>query len=91
VFDLIPTFTSVSVDGVTGRPRAFRVGGRRLTVTIVESVRDETAAYPLDAGPRTVFVVRSADQRFRLTHHLDDRRWAIEDLGGHPTSLPAAA
>ena len=81
MFSLIPTTTSVSVDSDTGRPREIRTDGQRLAVTALESVRDETSAYSLRTGPRTVFVVHAAGHRFRLVHRLDDRRWTIEDLG----------
>ena len=91
MFNLIPAFTSVSVDNATGRPREIRTDGQRLAVTGLESVRDETSAYPLDSGPRTVFVVYAAGRRFRLTHELDGRRWTIEDLDGHAGVLAPAA
>ena len=91
MFNIIPAFTSVSVDNATGRPREIRTDGQRLAVTGLESVRDETSAYPLDSGPRTVFVVRAAGRRFRLIHELDGRRWTIEDLGGHGAVLAPAA
>ena len=51
MFNIIPAFTSVSVDNATGRPREIRTDGQRLAVTGLESVRDETSAYPLDSGP----------------------------------------
>ena len=91
MFNLIPAFTSVSVDSTTGRPREIRADGRRLPVTALESVRDETSAYSLATGPRTVFVVRAADRRYRLIHRLDVRSWTIEELGGPPTALTRAA
>jgi hypothetical protein len=90
VFHLIPAATSVSVDAATGRPREIRTDGQRLAITSLESVRDETLAYPLESGPRTVFVVRAAERRFRLVHQLDDRRWIIEDLGRGPALASAA-
>jgi hypothetical protein len=90
VFSLIPSATSVSVDSTTGRPREIRADGRRLAVTALESVRDETSAYPLQTGPRTVFVVHAAGRRYRLIHQLDDRRWTIEDLGTSPLLATAA-
>ena len=90
MFNLIPAATSVSVDTATGRPREIRADGQRLAVTALESVRDETSAYPLKSGPRTVFVVHTHDRRFRLIHQLDDRRWTIEDLGGRPVLASAA-
>jgi hypothetical protein len=91
MFNLIAATTSVSVDSATGRPREVRTQGERLPVTMLESVRDETSAYPLDSGPRTVFVVRTADRRYRLVHLLDDRRWTIEELAGRSVGLAHAA
>lgn len=90
MFNLIPATTSVSVDTATGRPREIRTDGQRLAVTALESVRDETLAYSLQTGPRTVFVVHAAGRRYRLTHRLDDRRWTIEDLGTRPLLASAA-
>ncbi len=90
MFNLIPALTSVAVDSATGRPREIRTDGRRLTVTGLESVRDETSAYSLQTGPRTVFVVHAAGRRYRLIHQLDDRRWVIEDLGTQPLLASAA-
>jgi hypothetical protein len=71
---------SVSVERRSGRPCAFRVDGQRLAVTSMEGVRDETAAYSVETGPRTVFVVRSGQRRYRLVHLLRERRWTIEEL-----------
>ena len=90
MFNLIPAFAAVSVDSATGRPREIRADGRRLAVTELESVRDETSAYSLRTGPRTVFVVHAAGRRYRLTHRLDDRAWTIEDLGTRPLLASAA-
>lgn len=56
-----------------------------MTVTALEAIRDETAAYPIAAGPRTVFIVRAQERRYRLVHLLRDRRWTVEELG-LPTS-----
>lgn len=78
--------TSCAVDAPLGRPRAIRVGGQRLVVTAVEAMRDETAAYAPDAGPRQVFVVRSHRRRYRLIHLLRHGRWTVEEL--RPTGVP---
>lgn len=91
MINLIPATTSVSIDTATGRPREIRTNGQRLRVTALESVRDETSAYPLAAGPRTVFVVRAADRRYRLIHRLDDRSWTIEELARPSAGLAHAA
>jgi hypothetical protein len=84
VFHLLPAATSVSVDTATGRPREIRTDVQRLAVTALESVRDETSAYSLQTGPRTVFVVHAAGRRFRLVHQHAERRWTIEHLGTRP-------
>jgi hypothetical protein len=68
------------VDARSGRPRAVRIGSQRHPVTALESVRQETAAYPLETGPRTVFVVRSQQRRFRLVHLLRGGHWSAEEL-----------
>lgn len=82
---------SVTVDGRSGRPREFRAGGERLVVTSLEGIRDETAAYPMESGPRTVFLVRSDQRRYRLVHLLRDRRWTIEELPSRATGLTRVA
>ena len=91
MFNLSALTSSVAVDAASGRPREVRAHGERLPVTGVESVRDETAAYPLETGPRTVFVVTTAARRYRLVHLLRDRRWTVEELGLSPAGLARAA
>jgi hypothetical protein len=83
--------TSVMVNAPSGRPREIRTGRERLTVTALESVRDETAAYPLDSGPRTVFVVRSGMRRYRLVHLFRERSWTIEELPSGDIGLTRVA
>ena len=80
MFNLTVATSSVATDAA-GRPCEIRADGRRLRVAALESVRDETAAYALDTGPRTVFVVAAAGRRYRLVHLLRDRRWTVEQLG----------
>lgn len=91
MFNLSAISSEVSVDSGTGRPREIRAAGQRLAVSALEAVRDETAAYPVKTGPRTVFVVRAGDRRFRLTHRLRTGSWTVEELGGHEASLSKAA
>jgi hypothetical protein len=91
MFNLNAITSEVSVDGATGRPREIRAAGRRLSVSALEAVRDETAAYPVETGPRTVFVVRADGRRFRLTHRLRSDRWTVEELGGQGAGLARAA
>ncbi len=90
MFNLTATPSKVSVDAA-GRPLEIRDGGRRLPVTALEAVRDETAAYPVESGPRTVFVVRAAQRRYRLVHLLRDRRWTVEELRERQQRLSTAA
>jgi hypothetical protein len=81
----------VAVDGHSGRPLEIRAGGERLAVTALEAVRDETAAYPLETGPRTVFVVRSEQRRYRLVHLVRERRWTVEELAAPRAGLTRVA
>lgn len=79
MFSLTPATTSVSTDAA-GRPREIRGDGQRIPVASFISVRDETAAYPVESGPRTVFVVAAAGRRYRLIHLVRERRWMVEEL-----------
>ncbi|HKZ91996.1 MAG TPA: hypothetical protein VJZ50_07640 [Candidatus Limnocylindrales bacterium] len=87
---LMPSLV-VSVDGQSGRPREIRVDGQRLAVTALDAIRDETAAYAPETGPRTVFLVRSHQRRYRLVHLLRERRWTIDELAPDGTGLSRAA
>lgn len=82
---------SVTVDGPAGRPLEIRHGGERIVVTALEAVRHETAAYPLETGPRTVFVVRGSQRRYRLVHLLRERSWTVEELLPGSTGLTRVA
>lgn len=82
---------TVSVDSASGRPREIRAHGERIAVNTIEAVRDETAAYPMDAGPRTVFVVGAGGRRYRLVHLMRDRRWTLEELEAPAPGLSRAA
>ena len=86
-----PDAISVTVDNATGRPREIRSGGERIQVSALEAVRDETAAYPLDSGPRRVFVVLAGGRRYRLVHFIQDRRWTLEELEARAAGLSKAA
>jgi hypothetical protein len=90
MFNLTATTSAVATDAA-GRPREIRAAGARMTVTSLESVRDETAAYPVETGPRTVFVVGAAGRRYRLVYLLRDRRWTVEQLGRQRAELAHAA
>ena len=90
MFNLQTLDPAVGVDS-SGRPQEIRTRGQRVPVTALEIVRDETAAYPVETGPRTVFVVRAGDRRYRLVHLVRDRRWTVEKLSGSPNRLTTAA
>lgn len=90
MFSLAAATSAVSTDAA-GRPREIRTEGLRLPVTALESVRSEMAAYSLETGPRTVFVVAAAGRRYRLVHLLRDRRWTVEEMGARRPPVADAA
>ena len=61
-----------------GSPREITLGERRLSVTRVLGVRDETAAFPAIEGPRTIFEVATASANLVLAYRHRTRRWAVE-------------
>lgn len=86
-----PTEIVVGCDPFTGRPRSVRMGADLMPVLAIERVRDESAAYPIAVGPRTVFEVRTPDNRIRLAFQHRTRRWLVEGLDPAPDQLPVAA
>ena len=74
----------VDVDARTnwfdGAPRQINWGERRLPVTSLVRVRDETAAFPAIVGPRTVFEVQTPIALLTLAYRHRTRRWTIEGL-----------
>jgi hypothetical protein len=90
MFNFHVASSAVLVDGA-GRPREIRITGERLTVTGLEAVREETAAYPLGTGPRRVFIVGAGRRRYRLVHLLRDRRWTVEELAATRPAWAEAA
>lgn len=87
---VFPAPASVRCDA-DGRPREIRIGGERLSVTMLESLRDEMAAYPPATGPRAMYVLRAGAWRLRLTFRGRDGRWLVESLDPRSGSLGAAA
>jgi hypothetical protein len=75
-----PTQIEVGCDPFTGRPREVRVGPDVEPVVYIERVRDESAAYPVAVGPRTVFDVRTPASRMRLAFQHRTRRWVVEGI-----------
>ena len=90
MFNLTAATTTVATDAA-GRPLEIRTDGQRLSVTVLESIRDETAAYPVETGPRTVFVVSAAERRYRLVHSLRTRQWMVEEITSPRPALAHAA
>lgn len=75
-----PVRVAVRTNWFDGRPREITWGDRRFPVVGVVGVRDESAAYPAVAGPRTVFEVDTPIARMTLTYRHRTHRWAVEGL-----------
>lgn len=75
-----PTEVRVHCGWFDGRPRSIELADEVVPVTYIDRVRDESAAYRVDRGPRTIFEVRTADARLRLTFEHRRRRWLLEAL-----------
>lgn len=75
-----PVNVEVRTNWLDGRPREITWGDRTLPVIAVASVRDESAAYPVVLGPRTVFEVDTPAARLTLSFRHRTRRWSIEGL-----------
>jgi hypothetical protein len=86
-----PMEVAVACDPFTGRPRSVKVGPDEVGVVAVERIRDESAAYPANEGPRTVFVVRTRQARLRLAFRHRDRRWLMEAIDPIRPELATAA
>ncbi len=78
-----PLEVRVRADWFDGRPREVTLHGRRLRVLEVLGVRDESAAFPVVTGPRTLFEVETADARLKLAYRHRSRRWTVEALDQH--------
>lgn len=75
-----PVEVQVRADWFDGRPREVTLNGRRLRVLDVIGVRDESSAFPVTTGPRTLFEVETADARLQLAFRHRSRRWTIESV-----------
>jgi hypothetical protein len=89
--ELSPREIGVSCDLFTGEPRSVRVGPEVVPVVAIERVRDESAAYPVARGPRTIFVVRTREARLRLAFQHRERRWLMEGIEPQMGDLARAA
>ena len=56
---ITPVPARVRWDRRHGRPTSVQMGDRQLTIRGLEAVRDETAAYPADRGPRITLLVET--------------------------------
>ena len=75
-----PVEIQVRADWFDGTPRELTWAGRRLPVDEILAVRDETAAFPVTTGPRTLFEVSTQVARFSLSFRHRSRRWTIEGM-----------
>lgn len=75
-----PTEVRVRCGWLDGRPRTIRLADDELPIVSIEHVREESAAYPVERGPRTIFDVQVPDARLRLTYQHRRRRWLLESL-----------
>ena len=75
-----PVQVQVRADWFDGRPREITWNTRRVRVTEVVRVREETSAFPVMVGPRTIFEVETPLARLTLSYRHRSRRWSIEGL-----------
>jgi hypothetical protein len=75
-----PVEVRVRADWFDGRPREVTLAGRTMRVLGVVGVRDETAAFPVVTGPRTLFEVETAGARMKLAFRHRSRKWTLEEV-----------
>ena len=75
-----PVEVRVRADWFDGRPREITWEGKRVPVREIVSIRDESSAYPVMTGPRTLFEVSTEIAQFSLTFRHRSRRWTIEGM-----------
>jgi hypothetical protein len=75
-----PVEVHVRTGWFDGSPREITWGDERLSVTRLNAVREEAAAYPVITGPRTLFDVETPRARLALTYQHRSRRWTITAL-----------
>ncbi len=80
MIDVTPTEVQVRCGWFDGRPRSILMDGEELPIVLIHQVRDESAAYPIERGPRTIFDVHTPDARVRLVFQHRRRRWLVEAL-----------
>jgi len=77
---ITPTDARVRWDRRQSRPSSVLVAGRQLTVTALDAIRDETAAYPADRGPRITYLVETDGGQASLVFDGRRRRWFVDAL-----------
>jgi hypothetical protein len=77
---ITPTEARVQWDRRRARPSTVRVAGRQQTDTALEAMRDETAAYPADRGPRITYLVETDGGQASLIFDERRRRWYVDGL-----------
>jgi hypothetical protein len=80
IIKVTPTQIRVRSGWFDGRPRSIRLADEEVPVTGIEGVREESAAYRAEQGPRTIFDVRTPDARLRLAFEHRRRRWLLEGM-----------
>jgi hypothetical protein len=75
-----PVEVHVRTGWFDGSPREITWGDEHLSVTHINAVREEAAAYPVITGPRTLFEVETSRARLALTYLHRSRRWTITAL-----------
>jgi hypothetical protein len=86
-----PMKLEVGCDWVTGRPRTVRLGRERIPVTGLARIREEAAAYPAEAGPRTLFEIETPSARLAVAYEHRRRRWVLQGLDPELEPLTPAA
>jgi hypothetical protein len=77
---ITPIPARVRWDRRHARPVSVQMGDRQLTVRGLEAVRDETAAYPAERGPRITFLLETDSGQASLVFDGRQRRWFVEAL-----------
>jgi len=77
---ITPQEARVTWDRRHGRPANVRIGSRSLHVTRLDGVRDETAAFPADRGPRITLLIGTDQGPASLVFDGQRRRWFVEAL-----------
>lgn len=75
-----PVQVHVRTDWLRGTPREIAWGTHRIPVTNLVAVRDESRAFSLAIGPRTVFEVETPVARVTVSYRHWTRRWTIDGL-----------